>query len=234
MHLHLCLSVGLGLLSGCRSDSGISRLPVTLLLSLPLFLRLLLLLSGRSFEWTEKLIAHFTDGNKSAFSTHYTSLIPEVKEAMSKCPEFSISNPPWSMVSLDMRVGMIPWITPLFERGFGIFLDNRCALEKRFGDVLPFAFFLRGGPGESRATAFRVCAPTNGVRVSAEYWLMRAYLDRPVDGPHATVASDDSAQTFSVHDYRDEDGIDKKIFFETTDSFGREEEDFAEFLQGYV
>ena len=188
--------------------------------------------SGDSFEWTEKLIAHFADGNQSAFSAHYTSLIPEVKEAMSKYPELSISYPPWSMVSLDMRVGMIPWITPAFDRGFGIFLENRCALEKHFGVVLPFAFFLRGGPGNSRATAFRVCAPSNEVRVSAECWLIRAFLNRQKDGPHETLAPDHTNRTFSVHNYCDEDGLDKKTFFETTDSFGREEEDFADFLHG--
>lgn len=190
--------------------------------------------SGNSLDWTKKLIAHFADGNEKAYSSQYNSLIPEVKAAMSRFPSFSISNPPWSMVSLDMRVGMIPWVTPMFDRGFGIFLENCCALEKHFGDVLPFAFFLRGGPGESRATAFRVCAPTNAVRVGAEYWLMRAYLDRQDDGPHATLAPDEADRTFSVHNYLDKDGIHKKIFFETTDSFGREEEDFAEFLQGYM
>lgn len=138
------------------------------------------------------------------------------------------------MVSLDMQIALVPWITPIFDRGLAIFLKHGSALEKHFGDVLPFAFFLRGGPGDSPETAFRVCAPSNEVRVSAEYWLMRAYLDRRKEGPHATLAPDEAGRTFSLHHYIDQHGARKRVFFETTDSLGREEEDFSDFLNGYL
>lgn len=189
--------------------------------------------SSDSLEWTKKLIAKFAEGDQTAFSAQYSNLMPEVKAAMSRSLEFSISNPPWSMVSLDMRLGLIPWVTPAFDKGFAILLKNGCALEKHFGDVLPFAFFLRGGPGESQESAIRVCAPASAVRASAEHWLMRAYLDRREEGAHASIEGKDG-RTFSVHHYVDQDGSKRKLFFETTDSFGREEEDFREFLQGYA
>jgi len=190
--------------------------------------------SDRSLEWTEKLIANFAEGNQTAFSAQYKSLIPEVNAVMSICPEYSMSNPPWSMVSIDMLLGMIPWVTPAFDKGFAILLENGSALEKRFGEVLSFAFFLRGGPGDSKGTAFRVCAPTNPVRASAEHWLMRGYLVRRQQGFHATLAPDEAGRTFSLHRYTDQHGIEKDVFFETTDSFGREEEDFREFLQDEI
>jgi hypothetical protein len=131
-----------------------------------------------------------------------------------------------------MRLGLVPWVTPTFDRGFAILLEHGSALEKRFGEVLPFAFFLRGGPGDSRQTAFRVCAPSNAVRASAEHWLMRGYLNRREEGPHATLAPDEAGRTFSLHHYIDENGTKKNILFETTVSFGREEEDFSDFLYG--
>lgn len=132
-------------------------------------------------------------------------------------------------MSLDMRLALIPWVTPAFDRALATLLQNGSALEKHFGDVLPFAFFLRGGPGCSRETAFRVCAPMNAVRASAEHWLMRGYLTRQKEGSHASI-SDTAGQTFSVHHYVDPHGLEKQAFFETTDSFGREEEDFQDFL----
>lgn len=188
---------------------------------------------GHSLEWTKKLIANFADGNHTVFDAQYRSLIPEVKGVMG-CPEHSIehsmSNPPWSMFSLDMRIGIIPWVSPGFEKWFASLLNNGSVLERHFGVVLPFAFFLRGGPGDSRETAFRVCAPTNEVRVSAEHWLMRGYLDRREEGPHLTLTSDEAGRTFSLHHYIDIQGAKKSVFFETTDSFGREEEDFSDFL----
>jgi hypothetical protein len=185
--------------------------------------------SERSLEWTRELITNFAAGNQTAFCSQYHSFIPEVQAAMSRFPVHSISNPPWSMVSLDMRVGLIPWVTPAFERGLEILLRNGSALEKHFGNVLPLAFFLRGGPGDSRETAFRICAPTNAVRASAEHWLMRAYVNRREEGPHASL-SDEAGRTYSRHDYSDGEGTRKELFFETTDSSGREEEDFQEFL----
>jgi len=34
-----------------------------------------------------------------------------------------------------------------------------------------------------------------------------------------------------MHNYTDQDSAEKEVFFETTDSFGREEEDFQQFLR---
>lgn len=186
--------------------------------------------SNQSLEWTKELITTFAEGNQTAFSAQYSSRLPEVKAATSSRPKHSMSNPPWSMMSLDMRLGLIPWVTPAFESAFAILLQNGSALEKHFGNVLPFAFFLRGGPGDTQEAAFRVCAPSSAVRASAEHWLMRAYLSRREKESHATLAPDEAGRTFSLHRHIDQHGMQKRLFFETTDSFGREEKDFSEFL----
>jgi len=186
--------------------------------------------SDWSLEWSSRLVASFVEGKQAAFSHQYNRLAPQVKVALEGHSKYSMANPPWSMVSLDMLVGLIPWVTPVFDRGLATLLSEGSALEKKFGDVLPFAFFLRGGPGDSKETAFRVCAPTQAVRASAEHWLMRAYIWRRKQGMHATL-EDDNGRAFSMHSYTDQDGAEKDIFFETTDSFGREEEDFQQFLR---
>jgi len=186
--------------------------------------------SDWSLEWSSRLVASFVEGKQAAFSHQYNRLAPQVKVALEGHSKYSMANPPWSMVSLDMLVGLIPWVTPVFDRGLATLLSEGSALEKKFGDVLPFAFFLRGGPGDSKETAFRVCAPTQAVRASAEHWLMRAYIWRRKQGMHATLEAD-NGRAFSMHSYTDQDGAEKDIFFETTDSFGREEEDFQQFLR---
>lgn len=56
-------------------------------------------------------------------------------------------------------------------------------------------------PGDSKETAFRLCAPTNAVRAGAEHWLMRAYLGRRDQGMHATLAPDADGRAFSLHRY---------------------------------
>lgn len=187
--------------------------------------------SGWSREWTIKLIETLASGDQEAFSKQYNSLSDEVRAALSGCPKYSMANPPWSMASLDMRLGLIPWVTPMFERPLAMLLSEGAALEKHFGEVVPIAFFLRGGPGDSKQTALRVCAPSNAVRAGAEHWLMRAYLWRREEGFHATLAPDEEGRTFSLHRYTDRAGDRKDLFFETTGSFGREEDDFREFLQ---
>jgi hypothetical protein len=50
------------------------------------------------------------------------------------------------------------------------------------------------------------------------------------EGPHATLTSDEAGRTFSLDHYIDIQGTKKSVFFETADSFGREEEDFSDFL----
>jgi hypothetical protein len=42
------------------------------------------------------------------------------------------------------------------------------AFEKHFGDVLPVAFITKGGTGDSKATAFRICAPSGPVEGQAD------------------------------------------------------------------
>jgi len=186
--------------------------------------------SAWSLDWSNQLIDYLAAGNKAAFSDQYDGLQPEVKAAMSGHPQYSMANPPWCMASLDLRFGLIPWVTPVFERGLAMLLSEGSAFEKHFGDVLPFAFFLRGGPGDSPETAFRVCAPSQTVRAGAEHWIMRAYLWRREEGLHATLAPDGDGRTFSLHRYTDQNGDTKSVFYETTDSFGREEDDFLKFL----
>ena len=134
------------------------------------------------------------------------------------------------MISLDMRRGLIPWVTPIFDQSLLALLSSGTAFEKYFGDLLPVAFIAKGGPGDSTATAFRIYAPSAPVRASAEHWLMRAYLGRGERLLHASLSPDKDGRTFSMHVYMDQGGIEKSIFFETTESFGREEDDFRQFL----
>lgn len=186
--------------------------------------------SDWSLDWTHKLAANFFKGDKAAFCEQYNSLLPQVKEAMSGLPKYSIANPPWSMVSLEMHLGMIPWVTLIFDRVLWMLLAEGSALEKRFGEVLPFAFFLRASQGDSMQTAFRVCAPSQAVRSGSEYWLMRAYIWKLQIGMHASLTQKGSNRTFSMHRYTGRDGVRRDIYFETTDSLGRETADFLEFL----
>lgn len=184
-----------------------------------------------SFHWTQGLVDNLTAGDQIAFSNQYNGLADYVQAALAEQPRYSMENPPWSMLSLDLRIGLVPWVTPLFDQFLLRLLSAGSALEKHFGEVLPLAFFLLGGPGDSKETAFRVCAPSQGVRAFSEHWLMRGYLWRREQGFHATLGPDDRGRKFSMHSYIDRDGTKKEIYFETTDSFGREEEDFLEFLR---
>ncbi len=59
---------------------------------------------------------------------------------------------------------------------------------------------------------------------------MRAYLPKLRSGMHASLAPDNDGRTFSMHRYIAEDGLERSIFFETTESFAREEDDFLQFL----
>lgn len=141
-----------------------------------------------------------------------------------------MKNPPWAMLSLDLRFAMIPWATSGFDRSLLHLFSTGTAIDKHFGDILPLAFITSGGPGDSKETAFAFARRMGPARASAEHWLMRAYLQTREEGIHSTILSDATGQTFSMHGYTDQDGIEKRVFFETTESSGREEEDFLEFL----
>jgi hypothetical protein len=184
-----------------------------------------------SRTWCEELIDHFAGGDHAAFAQQYRDLALRVRRERDSEPELSMENPPWAMMSLDMKIGMIPWVSPLFERSLLTLAREGAALEKHFGEVVPIAFICSGGPGESPDSAFRICAPCAAVRVSAEHWLMRALLHRRSQGLHATLRHENSGRQFSSHGYIDSEGEEKQVFFETTKSFGREKEDFDEFLQ---
>lgn len=185
--------------------------------------------SEPSLQWCEKLIATFLAGDHATFSARCDTMAREVEAASSVQPQLSLENPPWAMLSLDMRIGMVPWATPIFGRFLLLFLSTGSANWKG-KPVLPIAFVTSGGPGDSKDTAIRICAPSNAVRVSAEYWLMRGFLWRREEGPHFSLAPDEQGKTFSMHAYTDESGQKKSIYFETTNSFGREKHDFDEFL----
>lgn len=104
--------------------------------------------SAWSREWTNKLVENLASSDQAAFSKQYNSLSGDVRAVLSGGPKYSMANPPWSMASLDMGLGLIPWITPIFERLLAMLLSEGAAFEKHFGEVVPFAFFLRGGPGD--------------------------------------------------------------------------------------
>jgi hypothetical protein len=186
--------------------------------------------TGWSRQWCEDLIAIYRTGEDALFSREYESVAAKIHAFTAGEPRLSMQNPPWSMVSLDMMVGLIPWVSPLFDRGLLFLFSKGKALETHFGDILPIAFILSGGSGNSKDTAFRICAPNHPTRASAEHWLMRAFLTRREQGLHATLSPDEDERTFSLHRYKDQDGIEREVYFETTDSFGREKDDFFEFL----
>lgn len=183
-----------------------------------------------SLQWCKKLIESYLGGNHAEVSAQYNSLVPQVQQVQSGEPKLSMEHPPSAMFSLDMRIGLIPWVSPGFDRGLLLLLSTGTAIEKHFGDILPLAFVLSGGPGGSEDTAFRICAASGPARASAEYWLTRAYLRKREDGIHATLEPDVTGRRFSMHEYTDLSGMKKRVFFETTYSLGREEEDFLEFL----
>jgi hypothetical protein len=183
-----------------------------------------------SLHWCENLIDTYASGHHAEFSAEYNRMAAQVGKILQEEPKLSLERPPWAMISLDMRIGLIPWVTPIFDRFLLVLFSSGMALEKHFGDVLPVAFIAKGGPGDSTGTAFRIYAPSGPVRASAEHWLMRAYLWRREQILHASLSPDKDGRTFSMHRYTDLEGMEKSIFFETTESFGREEEDFRQFL----
>jgi hypothetical protein len=183
-----------------------------------------------SFRWCEELIAAYSAGNEAAFSSQYTSMAAQVRALSAGEPRPSMENPPWSMISLDMAVGIIPWVSPLFDRFLFLLLSTGSVIDKRSGAILPVAYILSGGPGDSKDSAIRICAPNNVARVSAEYWLMRAFLWNPKLGAHFTLAPDENGRQFSLHRYEDTSGNQKSVYFETTDSLGQEAEDFIRVL----
>lgn len=183
-----------------------------------------------SLGWCDDLLRSFMDEDDEGFSAQYDDLASEIEPLMSGDLQPSINNPPWAMVSLDLRIGMVPWVTPLFDRGLHILLSHGTSTEKHFGDVLPIAFIRSGGPGTKPDNAFRLTAPCGPVRAAAEHWIMRAYLDRKSEGVHASLKAHETGRTYSRHHYTDMEGKDRRIYFETTLAAGRENEDFMRFL----
>jgi len=183
-----------------------------------------------SLRWCENLIGTYASGNHAEFTAEYNRMAARVGKILREEPKPSLERPPWAMISLDMRIGLIPWVTPIFDRFLLALFSSGTALEKYFGDLLPVAFIAKGGPGDSTATAFRIYAPSAPVRASAEHWLMRAYLGSRERLLHASLSPDKDGRTFSMHVYIDQGGIENSVFFETTESFGREEDDFLQFL----
>jgi hypothetical protein len=185
----------------------------------------------RSLAWCERLIEGYLGGPPEEFVQTYEWMAAKVREVTKDTPRPSLSRPPWAMVSLEMHIGLLPWLTPDFGKFLWITLSREMAVVTPFGRLLAVAFILYGGPGDTKETAFRVTAPNQGARASAEHWLMLAYLHAGKMNGHATLMPDAKGRQFSMHFYVDREQVDRKIFFETTSSFGREEEDFLEFLQ---
>lgn len=183
-----------------------------------------------SLQWCRDLIDTYASGNCAKFSAEYNRMAAQVGKVLQQQPKPSLERPPWAMISLDLRIGLIPWVTPIFDQFLLVLFSSGIALEKHFGDVLPVAFITKGGPGDSKARAFRIYAPSGPVRASAEHWLMLGYLWRRERGFHASLMPDEDGRRFSMHGYTDLKGVERSIFFETTESFGREEDDFLQFL----
>jgi hypothetical protein len=104
-----------------------------------------------------------------------------------------------------MVLGTFPWVTPLFDRFLFLFFQKGSATF-RGQEILPMAYVLSGGPGDTKDTAIRICAPSNAARVSAEYWLRRGYIWTREEGPHFTLEPDENGRQFSQHCYTDTSG----------------------------
>jgi hypothetical protein len=179
----------------------------------------------------DKLIEHHVSGRRAQFVAEYERMAERLNKLLPEMPMPSLAKPPWAMISLDLRNGLVPWVTPGFGEFLRILLTTDRGFEGAFGDELPIAFILHGGPGDSKETAFRIAAPSGAVRASAEYWLKRICLPptRPI--LHTNLNPGADGRRFNLHHDVDQHGGDKYMYFETTRSFGREKEDFLECLQ---
>jgi hypothetical protein len=184
--------------------------------------------------WCEDLLRSFIAEDDEGFRAQYDDLAGEIEPLVSGDLRPSIKNLPWAMMSLDLRTGMIPWVTPLFDRGLHLLLSTGTATERHFGDVLPIAFCRAGGPGTSTENAIRISAQSGHVRAAAEHWIMRAYLERELEGMHASLKAKSTGRTYSRHNYTDAAGAELAIYFDTTESWNREQADFLEFLEAGV
>jgi hypothetical protein len=183
-------------------------------------------------ECCDKLIGfHFFAKQPAQFVAEYERMAERLNKLLPEMPMPSWANPPWAMISLDLRNGLIPWVTPGFGEFLRILLSTDRGFEGAFGDELPIAFVLHGGPGDSKETAFRLATPSGRVRASAEHWLARIYLPRAEQRLHASLTPETGGRTFNMDRYRDQRGAGRYIYFDTTRSLGREKEDFLECLQ---
>jgi len=191
--------------------------------------------ADHTFDWCIALLKTLAAEDHAGFTAHYNAMAAQVRALTATYPRPSIDHPPPAMISMDMLVGAIPWISPLFDRCLLQFLLTGGAVpdplrQKTKANVLALAFVLSGGPGEREDTAIRICAPCPSTRVAAEHWIMRAYLWRMAEGSHYALGPTDDLRTFSLHTYTDLSGRKRNIYFDTTASFGREEADFLDFL----
>ena len=97
-------------------------------------------------DYCDELIHLHFFAKPAEFVAEYERMLGRLNKQLPEMPMPSLANPPWAMISLDLRNGLIPWVTP----GFGEFLrilllssDGR--FEGAFGDELPIAFVLHGG-----------------------------------------------------------------------------------------
>jgi hypothetical protein len=170
----------------------------------------------------DELIRLHSFGKPAQFVAEYERMAERLNKLLPEMPVPSLTNPPCAMISLDLRNGLTPWVTP----GFGEFLrilllstDGR--FEGAFGDELPIAFILHGGPGDNKETAFRLATPSGAVRASAEYWLVRTYLPRAEQRLYASLNPEADGRTFNMHRYLDQHGAEKYIYFDTARSAGK-------------
>lgn|GEM_PF-5256392 len=187
--------------------------------------------AAASLEWTHSLIDDFERGDDESFSRRYREMDESTRTIQAEHTKPSIQNPPWSMLSLDLRIAAFPWVSPMFDRFLLMVLSTGSAMEKHFGDVLPFAFIVSGGPGDTPQTAIRICAPSQAVRASAEHWIMRAFLHRREEGSHFNVGQAELGRLISVHNYTATNGEERSIFFDISSSFDHEREDFISLIE---
>src|SRR4051812_37064894 len=60
-----------------------------------------------------------------AFASRYNNIADHMHRIAPSGPAPSMENLPWSMISIDLMIAAVPWVTPLFNRWLHRFLLTR-------------------------------------------------------------------------------------------------------------
>ena len=182
--------------------------------------------------WCDSFVSALLEDRRWDAICQYRQMKKDVLRELRSLPDRSLTHPPFSMASKDGFFASVPWELPGHEYILnGIISGDEC--PNVYGKLLRIAFVTGGGPGDSPDNAIRIRASTQGIRASAEHWLVRLYKPSYVTGAHINLEPDSHGRHFSQHILRSAEGHNSSMFFDITDSYAREEQDFIEFLSEY-